>query len=55
MRNRYVTLKSYKTSRAQSESGYDTVASVSTAAESCMPTEAQSYANSVASSRASSS
>jgi len=45
---------SFNSSQAQFDSGYDTVASVSTAAESYFPSQAQSYATSAASSRASS-
>ena len=53
-RNKLITQFSFNSSRAQSDSGYDTVASVSTAAESYMPREDQSYATSVSTSVASS-
>ena len=40
MRSKLTKEYSFNSSRAQSESGYDTVASVSTAADSYMPREA---------------
>ena len=54
MRNKLTKQFSFNSSYAQSDSGYETVASVSTSAESNMPNEAISYATTVASSRSSS-
>jgi len=55
MRSKLTKELNFNSSRAQSDSGYDTVASVSTAADSVMPREAKSYAtSSVSSSRVSS-